>query len=242
MGNKQQRVNRTAEPIVTSTVIPVTSELPLTKRIQFVTYGYIRNEIKETRINIPKAIKLLISSFVPNLWIDSNILTPNEQDSLLSMVNNHPMTKKFARCEWKLLLRASRDGDSTKIFHELCDHKKNTICFVETEYGHVCGGYVETEWKNGRDNIWDIQCDNAYMFVVRPTSKIFEQKKTSKSSVAHYWGDSFNFGYNDLYLKDNKKGYCHSYNHYNFKTSKEVAGGEIFIFVDYEVFQLIMPE
>eukprot|EP01084_Bolivina_argentea_P229867 387873_1 len=182
--------------------------MPTKAKLELLTFGCIRNHIEHNIQNkrIPRAIKEMIASFLPNLWIDSKILRSEEIDALLQVVNSHRMTEEFALCEWKLLLRASRDGYSTDTFHELCDHKKHTVCFVLTEFDHVCGGYVETEWKNGRDNNWAIKCDNAYMFVLRPTQEIFEQTKGSSSAVAHYWGDSFNFGYNDLYLKDKKQG------------------------------------
>ena len=46
-------------------------------------------------------------------------------------------------------------------------------------------------------------------------------------------------GYNDLYLKDNKNGYCHKGGRYDFDDPIQVAGSSSFTFVDYEVFQLI---
>ena len=49
--------------------------LTVTKKLEYIVYGFIKENIehKNDELNIPKAIKLLIASFTPNLWINSNI-------------------------------------------------------------------------------------------------------------------------------------------------------------------------
>ena len=115
--------------------VNINKSLSQVDKLKNLTFGFIRELINENNCNIyiPKTIKLLITLFVPNLFIDSSILTIKEKDELLSMINTHKITcNKFKNCEWKLLLRASKDGYSTKTFHNLCDNKPNTVCFVET--------------------------------------------------------------------------------------------------------------
>ena len=222
----------------------MSSSLSTKDKLELVTIGYIRKNIeyKYKQVTIPKAVKLLISSFVPNLWIDSKILTSKERDMLLSMVENHEITKKFTGCEWKLIFRASRDGYFTNQFHDKCDGKENTVCFVETEHGHVAGGYIELAWSDGKGTGYRKQCKNVYMFVIRPTQEIFEQIISARpSAVAHYWGDAFNFGYNDLYLKNGQYGYCAVAGHFDFKSTEQITGSSkrAFQYKDYEVFQLM---
>mmetsp|Transcript_42037 Transcript_42037/g.67578 ORF Transcript_42037/g.67578 Transcript_42037/m.67578 type:complete len:229 (+) Transcript_42037:116-802(+) len=222
----------------------ISFEMQIRDKVKHVTFGFVRNEIDAVHVSIPDAIKHLICSYVPSLWIDSVILTHREQQCLLDMIATHEITAKFAGCEWKLIFRASRDGYSSKQFHAKCDGKANTVCFVETEFDHVCGGYVEVEWKDGSDGQWAAPCSHAYMFVVRPTQQIFEQVRKSasehkESAVAHFHGDSFNFGYNDLYLVDDR-GYCSPHGHYGFASREQVAGARSFRYTDYEVFQLVL--
>ena len=218
------------------------------KKRDHLAVGYVREIVdainskheQDDGLVVPKEIKTLIATFIPNLWMDSTILTAEEKVHLLDMIANHQSTQKFANCEWKLIFRATRDGFSTAQFHEECDYKENTVCFVETEYDRVCGGFVELAWKNGNDGQWANKCPKAFMFTLRPNLKVIEQKKNSNSSVAHYLGDAFNFGYNDLYLKDNKTGYCQTNGHYDFNDVHEVAGAGSFKYNDYEVFQLVL--
>ena len=177
------------------------SSLPIAVKLELLTHGYIREEIesKNKDIFIPNAIKESVKLFVPNLWIETTLLTDKEKQDLLSMIETHEMTKKFRNCEWKLLFRASRDGHQAKDFHDKCDGKENTVCMVHTEYDHICGGYVQVAWKT--EHIGNsVKCKNAYMFVLRPTQQIFEQKKDNDCTVAHYHGECFNFGFSDLYL------------------------------------------
>lgn len=230
--------------------------LTVTEKLEYIVYGFIKENIEHENdeLNIPKAIKLLIASFTPNLWINSKILSSTEKDMLLAMVENHKITKKFVGCEWKLLFRASKDGYTPKDFHDKCDGKENTVCFVETEFGHVAGGYVELAWSVGGDwGDWARECDNVYMFVIRPTQQTFEflppEKQTTKfrvyepkCAVAHYDREAFNFGYNDLYLREDKQGYCNKQGHYDFDSSEQVTGASRFTYIDYEVFQLIKSQ
>lgn len=222
------------------------TRLSVSDKLEYVTYGYIRENVEaKVKDIIPEEIKLLISSFLSNLWMDSTILTPKEKDMLISMVEGNKITSKFKGCEWKLLIRASRDGYEPADFHKLCDGKQDTVCFVETEHNHIAGGYVELEWGQSQFD-WSQSCDNAYMFVVRPTQKIFEKNPPEKAimerkcTVMHWEGDCFSFGYENLYLSQNKRGYCHPKKHFNFDNSKEVAGSTSFRVIDYEVFQLLL--
>ena len=47
---------------------------------------------------------------------------------------------------YKLLYRASKDGDKAKTFHEKCNGIKGTLCLVETTDNIRLGGYTEALW------------------------------------------------------------------------------------------------
>ena len=152
--------------------------------------------------------------------------------------------EQFIGCEWRLLFRATRDGFTTKEFHDICDGKENTVCFVRTEFDHVCGGFVEKAWSSalGGYTEWAQNCPQAFMFVLRPTVHVFEQTKKRKCSVGHYHGDAWGFGYNDLVLNNGKTGSCRVNGNYHFSSAEQVAGGTYFKYTDYEVFQLVSPK
>eukprot|EP01084_Bolivina_argentea_P279816 478414_1 len=219
-----------------------TQQLSDREKSEYLTFGFI-HECTDNNDYIPKAIKHLITSFMPNsLWMKSSILTAKEKDSLIEMIETHSITaNKFKNCIWKNVMRASRDGYSPERFHEICDDVSNTVCFVETSFNHICGGYIETAWRDGKDGNWVIVDPNAFMFVLRPTQQTFDQINESwrKTSVGHYIGDAFGFGYNDLVLHNEQRGRCRRNGNYNFASAEQVAGGFSFKFNDYEIFQLI---
>jgi hypothetical protein len=53
--------------------------------------------------------------------------------------------------KYTLLYKASRDGDTSDKFHELCDKKGSTVIFILTTKKNKFGGYTEAHW-NSFDN------------------------------------------------------------------------------------------
>ena len=155
---------------------------------------------------IPPPISNVIAQFG---WIimDSKLLTEEEQDYMLEMIESQQQTEKFKCCDWKLLCRAS-DGDGTqKQFHDACDGKKHTVCLMEVEEtGYICGGYASTEWKSTDYNT-GAKDDDAFLFVIRPIEKrnVFHRKRHENGDlcrsdgILYNKGDGFNFGYNTLF-------------------------------------------
>ena len=47
---------------------------------------------------------------------------------------------------YKLLYRASKDGDKAKTFHEKCNGIRGTLCLVKTTDNIKLGGYTEALW------------------------------------------------------------------------------------------------
>ena len=48
--------------------------------------------------------------------------------------------------EYKLLLKAKRDGFGTKDFHSKCDNKSYTVSFIKSKEGRRFGGFIDVEW------------------------------------------------------------------------------------------------
>ncbi len=46
----------------------------------------------------------------------------------------------------KLLYRGTRDGMTSKDFHDKCDNKGKTICLFLNDKGNIFGGYSSIPW------------------------------------------------------------------------------------------------
>ena len=51
--------------------------------------------------------------------------------------------------KFKLLFRGSRDGFSSKEFHEICDNRSRTVTFAKVlDSSEILGGYNPIKWKS----------------------------------------------------------------------------------------------
>ena len=50
--------------------------------------------------------------------------------------------------QFELLYKMSRDGGSTKLFHELCDNKGPTVTIFYNKDNNVYGGYLSDSWES----------------------------------------------------------------------------------------------
>ena len=62
-----------------------------------------------------------------------------------------------------LLYRNSRDGNSAESFHQHCDGHTNTLTLVESNYGHIFGGFTSKDWAMSHY----VQDDLAFLFRVK---------------------------------------------------------------------------
>ena len=136
------------------------------------------------------------------LCIDSVILTQEEQEFLISIIDSQSETKQLQYAEWHLLCRGSRDGVKQKAFHDACDGQKHTVCLLDVNStGYVCGGYASTAGASTRYNT-RAKDDNAFLFVLRPVEarKVCSRKRDDETGklvrpdggVLHNRGDGFN--------------------------------------------------
>ena len=63
--------------------------------------------------------------------------------------------------KYTLLFRASKDGDTAKIFHEKCNELPNTLTIIKTKEGKRFGGYTSQKWEG--NNVYK-QDENAFIF------------------------------------------------------------------------------
>eukprot|EP00347_Sterkiella_histriomuscorum_P015969 403355002 len=86
-----------------------------------------------------------------------NIELEKDQQSLLMTAN----IDNYQQKEFRLLFQGSRDGFTSKAFHQKCDNKGPTICFILSEFGQTFGGYTSISWESRVINLPD---NNAILF------------------------------------------------------------------------------
>eukprot|EP00026_Physarum_polycephalum_P011005 Phypoly_transcript_11196.p1 GENE.Phypoly_transcript_11196~~Phypoly_transcript_11196.p1 ORF type:complete len:401 (+),score=69.87 Phypoly_transcript_11196:80-1204(+) len=156
--------------------------------------------------------------------------------------------KWFPKRLFSLLYKATRDGFGKDDFHRACDHKGATITIVQSEKGHMFGGYAPIAWgaNAGRDAAHPDFC----LFTltnphgIPPTQYMLKDK----NDPSHYSkGLHVSFGAADLRIAE----YCadqtadsHSFFGYSYQdtTGKgfaTLAGSEKFKVKEIEVYLVI---
>ena len=116
-----------------------------------------RIEINENKINTIEFKDLKLKD------IDSNILTNYENFELINKRLKNSEILKEKKINYKLLYRASRDGDEAKKFHEKCDNKSQILAVFKTTKGLIFGGYTELGCEGKGGNVVD---NKAFFFLV----------------------------------------------------------------------------
>ena len=141
--------------------------------------------------------------------------------------------------KFDLIFKASINGDTSEIFHKICDGKGPTLTIVKGKNGHIFGGYLTVPFSSDRKSHSD---DKAFLFSLTNKKKfnIIEVDH----AVHHYdkgWGPYI--GYKDscdLAIKSeclsNKKSKCDPTS-YDFKRVELIGTNEkCFEVEDYEIY------
>ena len=154
-----------------------------------------RMEINENKINIiENENKKILEEKVKDLKlkeIDSNILTNYENLELINKRLKNSEILKNKKIDYKLLYRASRDGDEAKKFHEKCDNKRQVLAVFKTTKGLIFGGYTEVGYKGKGGAI----IDNKAFFFSCDLKKIYNIK-TDKTAIFDHIDYGPTFGNN----------------------------------------------
>ncbi|KAJ3278770.1 hypothetical protein HDU79_001212, partial [Rhizoclosmatium sp. JEL0117] len=103
----------------------------------------------------------------------------------------------------KLLFRASQYGFSNTEFHRVCDGTEYTLTLVQSENGHVFGGYCDSAWEYGSTK----QATEAFLFKVNKNDVLtFHPCLYLKKAIRGDYGPTFGTG-SDLRI-DGKTAFC----------------------------------
>ena len=204
----------------------------------------IKNWKNENEENFKKLLKLKEEEIALK-DIDSKILTKLEdlkfieegykKNDQLNILNN----KKFKP---KLLYRATRDGDSTSVFHKKCNNINGTLMIVKTDKGFIFGGCTNEIWNEDKSYRKD---DSAICFSL-DLKKIYKSKKTNYSihcnSTSNYgFGNYFFTIYDNCLSKGGMMNDGLNQCYDNQKIANEINIGESnYGIVEVEVFKIIL--
>ena len=185
--------------------------------------------------------------------IDSVIIKEKKEIEFLEnrLKNNDPILMK-KNITFKLLYRATKDGNSPESFHQKCDNIKGTLTIMKTSKGMRFGGYTECTWnadpkggQNKKDNNGIGFCYSLDLF------KIYNNTKEANSTIRcyekegpdFYGGDCYMF---DIYFPINSNtgiytGYTVKNNSFGkFEKDYEINNGESkFVLQELEIFQIL---
>jgi hypothetical protein len=94
-------------------------------------------------------------------------------DHLCLIINNvHEAIGKQATT--KLLLRGSRDGMTSQVFHSKCDNKGPLLAIIKTRKDILCGGFSAANWKSSEWSPTWATDKNCFLFSLK-LSKIYKR-------------------------------------------------------------------
>jgi hypothetical protein len=171
--------------------------------------------------------------------LDSIILKDKLKADLFSLC------KLSTNDKWRLLYRASRDGNTAEAFHSKCNHQSKTLTIVRSTLGYIFGGYTDQAWDSSGNYKID---NNEFLFsLLNPTSKpiFLKVANNGQDAICCYstYGPAFGRGH-DLKISYDTHSYSnlgYSFKHndiiYNQSSAQSyLAGSYNFQFDEIEVF------
>ena len=131
---------------------------------------------------------------VKTALIDSKILRESGNEKKFK-----DLILEWTKCKrMELLYRGTRDGTTSKIFHEKCDQKGPTICLYKNEKDCIFGGYASISWTSDGNTH---EAKNSFIFTLTNIHGTEPTKFNNNDSnnVNHHSSRGPCFGnYNDI--------------------------------------------
>ena len=151
---------------------------------------------------------------------------------------------------FKLLYRATTDGNSAESFHQKCDNIKGTLTVIETTKGIRFGGYTENTWEK-QSAFKKKDKDGIGFCYSLDLKKIYNNTNKAESTIICYSNEGPDFYGGDDYMFDiyfpidsnssSNTGYTKSDKSFGeFERDYEINNGESkFLMKELEVFHII---
>ena len=171
--------------------------------------------------------EIRICSFYKNIisnW--SQIYKIKTKDIIDSIIlNNNERKKEYINkiIEWsgyksmELIYRGTRDGMTSKDFHNKCDNKGKTICLFLNDKDNIFGGYSSIPWTS---NEGDKTANDCFLFTLtniyntEPTKFPYLQFRSVLHGTKYgpYFGSNYDLGFYTTFSDNsNKSGFPSSY-------------------------------
>ena len=100
---------------------------------------------------------------------------------------------------YKLIFRASDDGETSIDFHNKCDNIPNQLIILETSKGIIFGGYTKIGFKNSKEGLFEIDND-AFIFSYNKKKIYFTKKNKEVIYNNNIYGPCFESGSDSIIL------------------------------------------
>ena len=184
--------------------------------------------------------------------IDSKIINKKEElEFLENRLKNSEILKK-KNITYKLLYRATKDGNNMQIFHNKCDNIMGTLTIIKTTKGMRFGGYTEQIWNDdNKKGVRRKDGKNVCFCFSLDLFKIYNFDYNNKND--HSIHGNYNYGpyfccNNEVFIIKNNNGFLCGYTCYTtgansfgkFENDYEISGGQKdFSVIEMEVFQIL---
>ena len=229
--NTKQIENKNTENIIDNLIKEISS---LNTRV----YS-LEKENKNLNIKISILEKFLAPKLedhkILNQYISSDII---ESIKELDIINKR-LLRQNKRTTYNLIYKATRDGDKSQIFHQICDSYNSTLILIKTLKGRKFGGYTYEKWEGDDVNKKD---NRAFIFSI-DINKVYDVIK-NEEAIGCYKLNGPDFCGWQIVIHDNFLNNKQCYTgekEMNFNTEEdyELNGGEkYFGILELEVFQV----
>ena len=144
--------------------------------------------------------------------------------------------------KYSLLYRASRDGDTTQAFHNMCDNKGPTITLILTTEGWIFGGYSDIPWNTESYSFeWEYkESKEVFLFSINLQKKYPIKNPNYAIFCRGNQGPTFGIG-PDINIRNNslsEKSYCQTPSTFGpMETKNEINGNKMdFIAKEIEIY------
>ena len=176
--------------------------------------------------------------------IDSKIITKKEEIEFLEkcLKKDDPIFSK-KNIQFKLLYRATKDGDGCSVFHSRVDKKYNVLFIIQTIKGLKFGGYTEQTWEGDNpkedNNLFAFSLDYFKKYNPIKGKKCMSPDKTRGPRFEPWiiWtGENFLSQNGNTCEKSSASNYFEG-----FSKDYEINNGELYFTInEFEAFQIIM--
>ena len=175
-------------------------------------YTGIKNNLEIRNVKKNTIYEIRIRSLCDNIKSDYSQIYKIRTDFFDSIIlNKNERKTEFVSkiMEWsgcksmELIYRGTRDGMTSKDFHNKCDNKGKTICLVLNDKGNIFGGYSSIPWASEGG---DKTSNDCFLFTltniynIEPTKFPYYKERSVYHKLSY--GPNFGAG-SDLYFYQN---------------------------------------